>query len=334
MNKMSNILVLMPPDVSVSPALHRAMAWARRSGATLHLNLFVHYESIDYARAVFGEEVAGRARQDFVDERMKRLAALSAGLADNGLRVECDVIWARNQARAIVARCSKLRPDLVIKDVPMTDDVSGRLRPSPLDWKLLHLLPAPFMLVRPTAMLDAQRIFAAIDVSVPRAAALLNERIFEAAQLCASVPHAQLRVGSVFPGSPIVGYDTGFIAETWKLMDSAHKKALRQFADAHGVNAASTLRDQIFDTAAGIVRLAEDSAADLVVLGSSYHLVSGYRSIIDRLVFGSTADSVIRQLAADVLLVKPAGFGISNEQLPKRAAGNAAERQPASSSMY
>ena len=226
MNKMSNILVLMPPDVSASPALHRAMAWARRSGATLHLNLFVHYEPIDYAGAVFGEEVADRARRDFVGERMKRLSVLAAGLADNGLRVECDVIWARNPARAIVACCSSLRPDLVVKDIAVTEDAAGHLHPGPLDWKLLRLLPAPLMLVRPAAKLDAQRILAAIDVSVPAAAARLNERIFEAAELCASVPHALLRIGSVFSGTPMVGYDTGFIAETWTLMDRAREKAL------------------------------------------------------------------------------------------------------------
>lgn len=325
MNKMSNILVLMPPDVSSSPALHRAMAWARRSGATLHLNLFVHYEPIDYAGAVFGEEVADRARRDFVGERMKRLSILAAGLADNGLSVECDVIWARNPARAIVACCSALRPDLVVKDIAVTDDAAGQLHPGPLDWKLLRLLPAPLMLVRPTAKVDAQKVLAAIDVNVPDAAVRLNERIFEAALQCASVPHAQLKVGSVFSGSPMVGYETGFIAETWTLMDLAHQKALQQFADAHGVKASNTLRGYGLDTAGGIVRLAEDSGTDLVVLGSGYH------GAFDRLLFGTTVDSVIRQLAADLLLVKPAGFGVSSDELPKFAQPAAAGRQPASS---
>lgn len=325
MNKMSSILVLMPPDISASPALHRAMAWARRSGATLHLNLFVHYEPIDYAGVVFGEEVADRARRDFVGERMARLALLAAGLADNGLSVECDVIWARNPARAIVACCRSLRPDLVVKDIAVTDDAAGHLHPGPLDWKLLRLLPAPLMLVRPSAKLDAQRILAAIDVSVLGAPARLNERIFEAALQCASVPHAQLRIASVFSGSPMLGYETGFIAETWTLMDRAHEKALQQFAEAHDVKAASTLRGHGLDTAGGIVRLAEDSGTDLVVLGSGYH------GVIDRLLFGTTVDSVIRQLTADLLLVKSASFGVSSEELANYVQPVPTVRQPASS---
>ncbi len=122
----------------------------------------------------------------------------------------------------------------------------------------------------------------------------------------------------------MIGYDAGFIAETWALMDRAHEEALQQFAEAHGQKVASTLRGHSVDTADGIVRLAEDSGSDLVVLGSGYH------GVIDRLLFGTTVESVIRKLSADLLLIKPADFGISSEELPKRARRMPVARRSAS----
>lgn len=309
MNKLNAILVLMPADVSAGPALHRAMAWARRSGAVLHLNLFVHYEPIDYAGRVFGEEVADRARRDFIKERMDKLVELAAGLADQGLSVECDVVWSRDPARAIVARCHLLRPDLVIKDVGVRDDGSGRLHPTALDWKLLRLLPVPLMLVRPQSAVDVQRPLAAIDVGVGGMAGALNERVFDAARACLHGPSTGLLVGSVFSCQPLVGYDAGFISETWTLMDNAHRDALQQFAAGHGLKPTQARRHQSVETACGIAAMATEAAADLVVLGSRYH------GAIDRLLFGSTAEALITKLRSDLLLVKPAGFDTVDDRL-------------------
>lgn len=314
MSKMNSILVLMPADGSAGPALHRAMAWARRSGAVLHLNLFVHYEPIDYAGAVFGAEVADRARRDFIGERMAKLGALAAGLAANDLQVECDVIWAREPARAIVGRCRELRPDLVIKDIAVSTDGRGHLHPGALDWKLLRQLPAPLMLVRPTAAVDLQRVLVAVDlgVDIGGGAGRFNERLLEAGRACALPPTAQLKLGSVFSCAPLPGDDAGFIAETWALMDRAHEDALRLFSASHGLKPAQALRCQAVETACGIASLAEQAQADLVVLGASYH------GVLDRLLFGTTAESAIRKLSADLLLIKPAGFDVAADEVPKR----------------
>lgn len=315
MNTLRTILVLMAPDARPGPALHRAMAYAHRSGATLHLEIFDHYEPIDYAGTVFGVEVADRARRDFLDERMKALAEVASGLADNGLRVECDVSWARDPARAIVARIRALRPDLVIKDIdcePVTDAEAGRLRPSSVDWKLIRLAAAPLMLVHPRSALEPRRVMAAVDVTINGAAGGLNDQLLDAARACLVGDSSSLHLGSVFSCLPLGSYDAGFIANTWELMDGAHAEQLKRFASRHQLRPEQVLRTRRLEPADGIATLAAQNAIDLVVIGSTYH------PAIDRLLFGSTAEALLRRLSCDVLLIKPADFDLASEARPKR----------------
>lgn len=312
MNSLRTILVLMPPDARPGPALHRAMAHAHRSGATLHLEIFDHYEPIDYAGTVFGMEVADRARRDFLDERMTALADVAKGLADNGLKVEIDVSWAREPARAIVARINALRPDLVIKDVDAEAGDGGRLRPSSADWKLIRQTHAPLMLIHPKSGLEPRRVMAAVDVSIGGTAGLLNDRVLAAARSCLVADHSHLCIGSVFSCLPLSHYDAGFIANTWELMDTAHAETLKQFAGGHHLLPAQVLRTRRLEPADGIATLAAQNDIDLVVMGSSYH------GSVDRLLFGSTAEALLRRVTCDVLLIKPVDSGMAIDAAPAR----------------
>lgn len=317
MNTLRTILVLMAADARPGPALHRAMAYAHRSGATLHLEIFDHYEPIDYAGTVFGVEVADRARRDFLDERMKALSEVARGLADNGLKVECDVSWARDPARAIVARMKALRPDLVIKDIDCESGSDSpearRLRPSSADWKLIRLATAPLMLVHPKSKLEPRNVLAAVDVAVGGSACALNDLVVAAAKACITGDRGSLSLGSVFSCLPLGSYDAGFIANTWELMDGAHAEQLKRFASRHQLRPTQVLRTRRLEPADGIATLVAQNDIDLVVIGSSYH------PAIDRLLFGSTAEALLRRLSCDVLLIKPADFDLQSEAPAKRA---------------
>lgn len=316
MNTLRTILVVMAADARPGPALHRAMAYARRDRATLHLEIFDHYEPIDYAGAVFGAEVADRARRDFLDERLKALTDVARGLADNGLSVECDVSWARDPVRAIAARIRALRPDLVIKDVECepgdSEMKAGLLRPSSADWKLIRLAAAPLMLVHPQSKQLPTQVLAAVDVAVQGAAAALNDQLLSAGRASLVGDGGRLSVGSVFSCLPLGSYDAGFVAHTWELMDAAHADQLKRFAARHHLQPTQVLRTRRLEAADGIAALAAQHAIDLVVIGSAYH------STIDRLLFGSTAEALLRRLHCDVLLIKPSDFDLPSDAPTKR----------------
>lgn len=302
MSALKSIMVVMCPQRRATPALHRAVGYARHTNAVLHLQVFDHYAPIDFSRSVFGVEVADRARRDFLDERMKWLSQQAVGLADQGLRVECEVVWAPQEHEAIVAKVLELKPDLVIKDAAGDSGQAGPLRPSAADWKLLRLCPAPLMLVHPQAHMVPRHLLAAVDVNVGPAGAALNDQVVQAGRRFAALSDAELDLASVFSFVPIEPYGTGFIADTYEIMDNAHKEALQKFAARHKLPAAHVKRCASYDTADGIAACARECHADLVVIGSAYH------GGLDRLMFGTTAEALLRHLHCDVLLVKPDGF--------------------------
>ncbi|MDE2148446.1 MAG: universal stress protein [Gammaproteobacteria bacterium] len=301
MGKLKSIMVVMPSRQQMSPAVHRAMAYARRTETVLYLQLFDHYAPIDYSESIFGAEVAERARRDYIEERMRWLTQQAAGLADQGLRVECDVVWAPRPHEAIIGRILGLEPDVVLKDVDCEPD-SGALRLAAVDWKLLRLNPAPVMLVHPQSKLLPHHVLAAVDVTVAGGEAALNDEIVDAARLFSALSGAEMDIVSVFSYNPLKPYGTGFIAESYELMDSAHKQALERFAARQKIAAAHVKRVCTLDAGGGIAEYAKKSGSDLVVLGCAYH------GGLERLLFGTTAEALLRRLTCDALLVKPSGY--------------------------
>lgn len=302
MSKLETIMVVMPPQRQATPALHRAAAYARRTQAQLQLCLFDYYAPIDHSGTIFGAEVAERARRDFLDERLHWLSDLASGLADQGLRVECDAIWAPHPHKAIIGKILQLKAGLVLKDVECASSADATLHPSALDSKLLRLSPAPLMLVHPHAKLLPHRMLVAVDVLMGNEAGQLNDRILEGAYACAVLSGAEADVLSVFSYVPVEAYGSGFIADTYEIMDNAHREALQGFAARHRINPNCLLRRSDFDAAAAIAECARERGSDLVALGSAYH------TGLDRLMFGTTAEALVRKLACDVLLIKPDGF--------------------------
>jgi universal stress protein E len=286
----------------MTAAVHRAAAYAHRTGAVLHLYLFDYYGPIDYSRTIFGAEVAERARRDFLEERLQWLSQQASGLANQGLRVECDVVWAPSPYKAIIGKMLEVEPSLVIKDAECASNADAALEPSSLDWKLLRLSPAPLMLIHPRTKLVPHQIMAAVDVSALNDAGKLNDRVMEAAQYYAALSEAECDVASVFSYVPVDAYGSGFIADTYEIMDQVHREALGDFAARHRLPPPHVVRRSAFDTAQGLASCARERNADLVVLGSAYH------SGVDRLMFGTTAEALLRRLSCDVLLVKPEGF--------------------------
>ena len=299
MDKLKKILVVMPQERRVTEALHRAAAYAHRTGAQLHLHLFDYYGPIDYARNVFGEEVSERARRDFLDERLDWLKKVSSGLAEQGLRVECDVIWAPKTWKAVLDSVARLQPDLVIKDVACSSAPQAVLEPATTEWQLLRRCPAPLMLVTPHAHLMPRNVLAAVDVGVAREVGGLNDSVMQATRAVCRLGHAETDVLSVFSYAPLPAYDAGFVADIYEIMENGHKEQFAAFAAAHHVDAAHALQRSSFDVAGTIAEVARERGSDLVVIGSAYH------SAVDRLLIGTTAETLLRKLSCDVLLIKP-----------------------------
>jgi universal stress protein E len=181
-------------------------------------------------------------------------------------------------------------------------DVGGEqmLHPDSADNKVFRTCPAPLMVVHPQSKLEPHRLLAAIDV-FGVADSDFNDRIVQAAQDIAQLSDAEVGLASTFSILPMEPY-TGLVAETYEIMDRGHQEALAAFAAKHQVPPEHVHRMQMVDAAVGVAELASDCGADMVVMGSAYH------GAMDRVLFGTTAEGLLRRLHCDVLLVKPEDF--------------------------
>ncbi len=296
------ILVALGAERRRTAAFSRGVELARRTGASLHLCIFDYQGLIDTARAAVSPEVAQLAQKEFVRERLAWVSTEASSLADQGLRIECDVVWSPIAHEAILGKALDIGADLIVRDVPMDRHTPPRLHPSPVDWKLLRLLPCALMLVRPESAPVPHHLLAAVDVtSIRPQAANLNERLMKNAVLLAQECEADLDLVSAYSYVPLESDAFSFAPELYDLVDKSHKTSFEQFAATQPVPAER--RHRIFgEPADSIAKCAVDHGVDLVVIGSAYH--SGW----DRLLFGSTAESLLRQLSCDALILKPDGF--------------------------
>jgi universal stress protein E len=302
MNTYKTILVIVSPERQLTPAFHRATELARRCGATLHLCMFAYHELIDAARAMVGAEVAQLAESEFVKQRMAWLAEQAAALAGPALRVECDVVWAPVAHEAILGKMLEIGADLVVKDVTCDKRTPQRLHMSSLDWRLSRLAPATLMFVRPDAALLPRKAVAAVQVATPsQRDPQLNDRILTAAFDLSRVAETSLDVVSVFSYMPVENDAVAYTPAIYDLVNQAHREAFEKLMSAYPLPAERQHR-YFGEPAEAIRQAARELEADLIVLGSSYH--SGW----NRLLFGSTADSLLRDVCTDVLIVKPDGF--------------------------
>jgi universal stress protein E len=312
------ILVALGPERKRSAGFNRGVELARRTGAALHLCLFDYQGLIDTARAAVSADVAQMAQKEFIRERMSWLSTEAATLADQGLRVECDVVWSPVTHEAVLGKALDINADLIIRDVPLDRHSPPRLHPSPADWKLLRLAPCSLMLVRPDSPPASRHLLAAVDVTTVRPqAAALNDRLMQNALAYAQVCEADLDLISGYSYVPLESDAFSFAPELYDVVDKTHKAAFDQFVARYPLSA--DRRHRKFGEPADVInQCAVAQNADLVVIGAAYH------SAWDRLLFGSTAESLLRQLGCDALILKPDNF---REELGRHLDLNALRRR-------
>lgn len=300
MNAINKILVVLEREPWHNAAFRRAVDLSRRSGAELHLCVFDH----DPMVVAYGDDLEGGIRRaaidHFIETRLRHLATETAALAESGLRVQCDVLWAPKPHQTIIARCLALKPDLVIKGAGSRHQA---LRP--VDWKLLRLLPADLMLVREGSPLQPRNIVAAIDVCNSQLhPEPLNAALLASALRLARYAAANLQLAHVLPYIPAGELVNHKLNASYEQIVSADLKAFQSFASRHAVPA-DRLHALSGDAATSLEQFVGRCGADMVALGSIY------RSAWDRFMLGSTAEELLGELRCDVLMVKEPEFGLA-----------------------
>jgi universal stress protein E len=302
MSTLKTILALVERTPASSAAVRRATELARRSGATLHLCAFDFHPMIDAAGDLVHPEVMRLARRQFLDERLHGLTELAVGIANRGIRVECDVVWAPQAHEALVAKALDIGADLIVKDLHQDAGIR-RVVLRPADWKIVRFAPADLMLVQSQSHLLPQRIAAAVDTGLDSdEAQSLNERILGAALNLGLYADAPVQLAHVFPNTPLRPVTRQKLQSALARARRLDQERFRQFAETHRVP--EDRRHWLEgDPVPTLIEFAEaPDSVDLLAVGSVY------RSTLDRLFIGSTAETLLTWWPNDLLLVKPAGF--------------------------
>lgn len=301
MNRLERIMVVVPRGMRTTPALRRGVELARRASASLQLCLFDHHPLIDATADIVHPDVMKLAKKQFLDERMRWLSQETAALADQGLRVDCEVQWAPFPHKALLDRVLQHQPDIVIKDLG-TDGSQPHQLFAPADWKSLRFCPVPLMLVRPQSAQLPKRILASVDTAGDSdSKAPLNDSVVRTALQLGLFSDATVHLAHVFPFRPPSASQYRGLEGVYEDMRKSDTDHFRAFAARHQVpeerqhllagEPAPTLSDFVART-----------PFEMLVVGSVY------RSAFDRFFLGSTAEAILAQVGCDVLVVKPPQF--------------------------
>lgn len=304
MSQYRKILLIADPALNRTPAFQRAVQLATSTGAELQICLF-DYSSAIAAVGVISSKAGDIAKWGFVERRERWLSEQADQLRANGLRVDTEMVWGKPVHECIIEKVLRSAPDLVLKDIHLEPLLKSVLF-TPLDWQLLRLCPVPLLMVNGAAHKLPRRVIAAVDTAHPMSATDdVNDRIVNAAlQLaiqCDATLHLVQTFEDLIPMVPGEVITPGAYEEVYEQMRKIHRYGFDEFAARHSV---PTERKHFLygPTSVALVQFANESKTDVLVLGTTH------RTGLDRIVIGSTAETILGDLRCDVLAVKPAGF--------------------------
>lgn len=287
-------------DRAATPAITRAVALARLTGARLRL-----------AASVYDPYVAGerfrdsadldQARAGLVDGRRAALEELAGPLRAAGLDVGVSACWAYPLFEGLAAEAQAFGADLLVAEP------SRLARPglANSDWQLIRHCPCPVLLSRSEGEGGYREILVPVDpMHAHDRPGTLDDALISAALALRQSSGARLHLLHCYLPPEYVPFRAPGAARSavFHRRESsleAHRVALRQLAQRHGIPE-SMAQLEPGDAREAIPDFAVRLGADLVVMG----VVA--RSRLKRLLIGSTAESVLDRLACDVLAVKPA----------------------------
>jgi universal stress protein E len=298
MGQYQRLLLIVDQTLHQSPAMLRAAALAKVSGAALHLCAFVEPPSRIH---VWEEEPDEVANQRYLQRYRQWLLDEARRLGSQGLKVTTDVVWTTHPLLDMLQYVEESQPDMLIKDVTL-EPVLKRVFVTPLDCHLLRECPVPVHLVSQVRHGLPHRVVAAVDPSNPQTLISgLNDQIIQTANVLALQCDAPLHLLYAYDLTPAFNGAAPLAVGSWggnfmdELRESLHA-AFVTLADQYGVP--PERRHFIMGLPVNVIRdFVEEYLADVVVMGTVH------RVGLDR-VLGSTTERALYSVPGSILAVR------------------------------
>jgi len=298
MGQFHRLLLIADQTLHQSPALLRAVALAKVSGAALDVRAFVEPAPIVH---LWEEKTDDAGYQRYLRRYRRWVADEVEQLGGQGLDVTVEVIFTTHPLLDILKTVEELKPDLVIKDV-ILEPVLKRVFITPLDCHLLRECPVPVHLVNQVRYSLPHRVVAAVDPFDPSTQISgLNDTIIQTANALALQCDAPLHLLYAYDLSPAFNGDAPLSGGGWgvdyieELRESLHL-AFVTLADRYGVP--PERRHFVMGLPVPVIsEFVEQYLADVVVMGTVH------RVGIDRLI-GSNTERALYSVPGSILAVR------------------------------
>jgi universal stress protein E len=164
MDKLTSILVVTNRSKADGTLLAKAVLFARRVGARIHL-FHCDAELAHVLRHSYDTEDTEKAWQASVSDHRSYLEALRASVHAPDLDISIDTACDSPLYEGVIKKVLTVRPDLVMKSPSGTHPLR-RLTLDSNDWQLMRACPVTLMLVRGKIWAEPPRFAALVDVSV------------------------------------------------------------------------------------------------------------------------------------------------------------------------
>ena len=298
MGQYQRLLLIADQTLQQSPALLRAVALAKVSGAVLDIRAFVEPVPVVH---LWEEKTDDAGYQRYMRRYRRWVADEVEQLGGQGLDVSVEVVFTTHPLLDILKTVEELKPDLLIKDVTL-EPVLKRVFITPLDCHLLRECPVPVHLVNQARYSLPHRVVAAVDPFDPSTQINgLNDTIIQTANALALQCDAPLHLLYAYDLSPAFNADSPLVGGGWgvdfieELRQSLHQ-AFVTLADRHGVP--PERRHFVMGLPVPVIsEFVEQYVADVVVMGTVH------RVGIDRLI-GSNTERALYSVPGSILAVR------------------------------
>ena len=298
MAQYQRLLLIADQTLQQSPALLRAVALAKVSGAVLDIRAFVEPVPVVH---LWEEKTDDAGYQRYMRRYRRWVSDEVELLGGQGLDVSVEVVFTTHPLLDILKTVEELKPDLLIKDVTL-EPVLKRVFITPLDCHLLRECPVPVHLVNQARYSLPHRVVAAVDPFDPSTQISgLNDTIIQTANALALQCDAPLHLLYAYDLSPAFNADSPLVGGGWgvdfieELRQSLHQ-AFVTLADRHGVP--PERRHFVMGLPVPVIsEFVEQYVADVVVMGTVH------RVGIDRLI-GSNTERALYSVPGSILAVR------------------------------
>lgn len=293
MNK--KILVAIHPGYIDSPAIERAVTFASATDVDIMLYSAVYDDSVPslYIKA----DDLDKMRELILDSETVRLKQIKSRLLKVAKSVEVQTQWINSAADGITNAAKQFNADLLIVSSTRHSTMT-RLFLSNTDLEILRHASTPVLFAHNHPEKAYKKVMVAVDPTHEHdEPAELEHRMISIGKWITDIFDGELYLAHAYPSiRPELTIDNIVPVEVPKKMREEHEKALKQLAATHNIEKDKTHFLDGYPRVA-LPDMAREIKSDLVIMG----VIS--RSVIDRLMIGSTAEYLLDHIECDILTV-------------------------------